>query len=119
MNDSTNLLILIGSPRKSGNCAFLTRAAADAARAQGASVEVVCLHDLDIGACEGCHVCRESVDAECILDDGMTALYPKLRAADAILARGVMPLLSHRNQATVRLARWQSMADPPAMLGNL
>ena len=45
-------------------------------------------------------------------------VYLNDRAADAILTRGVMPLLSHRNRSAVRLARWQSAADPPAMLGN-
>jgi multimeric flavodoxin WrbA len=79
----------------------LTKAAADDARAQGASAEVVFLHDLDIGACEGCHVCRESVDAECILEDGMTALYPKLRAADAILL--ATPIYSYDMTAQTKL----------------
>ena len=38
------------------------------------------------------------------------------RAAEAILDRGLMPLLSFLNQDTVRLARFQSIADPPSPL---
>ena len=34
------------------------------------------------------------------------------RAAERILEKGLMPLLSFRNQDTVRLARFQSLADP-------
>ncbi len=40
------------------------------------------------------------------------------RAAEAILARGVMPLLSHRDLNAVRLLRLQSIADPPAALAG-
>jgi type VI secretion system protein ImpC len=37
-------------------------------------------------------------------------------AAEAILARGVMPLLSYRNRNAARLLRWQSLAEPPQAL---
>jgi type VI secretion system protein ImpC len=40
------------------------------------------------------------------------------RAVDAILARGPMPLVSYRNRPTVRLVRFQSLADPPAALAG-
>jgi len=101
MSQPTSLLILIGSPRKNGNCALLANEAADAARAEGADPELVFLHDLHMQACEGCHVCRESVDAECILEDDMTALYPKLRAADAILL--ATPIYSYDMTAQTKL----------------
>lgn len=38
------------------------------------------------------------------------------RAAGAILDRGLMPLLSFKGRDTIRLARFQSLADPPARL---
>jgi multimeric flavodoxin WrbA len=101
MSDRTNLVILSGSPRKNGNCALLANQAADAARAGGAAVELVFLQDLDIRPCEGCHVCRESVDAECILEDDMRGLYPKLRAADAILLAS--PIYSYDMSAQTKL----------------
>jgi len=41
------------------------------------------------------------------------------RAADAILSRGIMPLLSYKNRGTVRVARFQSLADPPAALSGV
>lgn len=40
------------------------------------------------------------------------------RAGDAILQRGLMPLLSFRNRNMVRLVRFQSLADPPAALSG-
>ena len=40
------------------------------------------------------------------------------RAMLDILARGPMPLLGHRQRNVVRLARFQSLADPPAALAG-
>jgi type VI secretion system protein ImpC len=40
------------------------------------------------------------------------------RVAEAILDRGVMPLLSFKGRDTVRPARFQSLADPPARLAG-
>ena len=56
--------------------------------------------------------------------DGDTHLLPCAevymgeRAADAVLARGAMPLLSYRDRPAVRLARFESLADPPAALAG-
>jgi type VI secretion system protein ImpC len=38
------------------------------------------------------------------------------QAAEAIIEKGIMPLLSYKNQDRVRLARFQSLADPPTNL---
>ena len=40
------------------------------------------------------------------------------KAAEKILDKGIMPLLSFRNQDIIRLARFQSVADPPANLSG-
>ncbi|MRV71530.1 hypothetical protein GJ700_07310 [Duganella sp. FT92W] len=47
--------------------------------------------------------------AEMLLDES---------ARDALLRQGVMPLLSHKQRAAVRLARSQSIADPAAELSG-
>jgi len=101
MNHRTKLLVLVGSPRKDGNSASLAALAARAAASVGAVVETISLHDAGIGPCAGCGVCRASVDAECVLHDGMTPLYPKLRAADAILI--ATPIYSYDMTAQTKL----------------
>jgi type VI secretion system protein ImpC len=59
------------------------------------------------------------------VEDGESRLKPCAevllgqRAAEAVLARGVMPLLSHRNANAVRVMRFQSLAEPPAALAGL
>jgi type VI secretion system protein ImpC len=56
--------------------------------------------------------------------DGDVETYPSAevfwgqRAADAALARGLVPLLCSRQRNAVRLARLQSIADPPRALGS-
>ena len=56
--------------------------------------------------------------------EGDVEMYPTAevfwgqRAADAALARGLMPLLSARDRNAVRLVRLQSIADPPRALGG-
>jgi type VI secretion system protein ImpC len=40
------------------------------------------------------------------------------RAAESILEKGLMPVLSFRNQDTIRLARFQSLADPLTSLAG-
>lgn len=40
------------------------------------------------------------------------------RAADALLSRGLMPLLSHRDRNAVRVVRFQSIASPPSALAG-
>ncbi len=56
--------------------------------------------------------------------DGETQLQPCAevclteRAAESILSRGLMPLMSYKNRNAVRLIRWQSLADPAAALAG-
>jgi multimeric flavodoxin WrbA len=81
----TNVLIVKGSPRENGNSAALADQVAAGARAAGAQVETVYLHGLDIQPCDGCDFCQDAADAGCVIDDDMQTLYPKVRAADALV----------------------------------
>jgi multimeric flavodoxin WrbA len=81
----TNLLIVKASPRKNGNSAALADQVAAGAQEAGAQVESVYLHGMDISPCDACEACQVSADAECIVDDDMQFLYPKVCEADAIV----------------------------------
>ncbi len=59
------ILILNGSPRKTGVTATLLRIVADEARSAGVEVEWVDVNNLSIKPCIGCLKCRP--DKECIL----------------------------------------------------
>jgi len=82
---SKRIVIVKGSPRKNGNSAILAEQVAIGARAIGAKVESFDLHFMNIQPCDACDACQEQTDRDCIVEDDMTALYPQLRQADAIV----------------------------------
>jgi len=75
----------MGSPRRKGNSATLAESVADGARSVGGEVESYYLHDMNISPCDACDVCREETETDCIINDDMKDLYPKLREADALV----------------------------------
>ncbi|MGA2489643.1 MAG: flavodoxin family protein [Anaerolineales bacterium] len=46
-------------------------------------MESIYLHGLDIRPCDACDLCMEQ--GECVIDDDMRPLYPKLAAADVVI----------------------------------
>jgi multimeric flavodoxin WrbA len=80
---SKNILILKGSPREKGNSSVLADQVAAGAKSNGAKVESIYLHGLDIRACDACDLCEQGNG--CVINDDMQDLYPKIEAADAIV----------------------------------
>jgi len=75
-----------GSPRKYGNTFQALRIALEAARAEGAEVELIHLYDFDIKPCMGC--VSEDVRAcryPCPINDDMRKLYPKVIESDGMI----------------------------------
>ncbi len=99
-----NILILKGSPREKGNSAALAERAADGARQAGAQVESVYLHGLDIRPCDACDLCIEN--GECIIEDDMRGLYPKIAAVDAILLATPVYWFTYSAQLKLCIDRW-------------
>jgi multimeric flavodoxin WrbA len=79
------VLILNGSPRRHSNSTLLAERAAAGARAAGAGVETFFLHTMDIRPCDACDACQGMEEGECVIQDDMQILYPKLRRADALV----------------------------------
>lgn len=76
------VLGILGSPRLNGNSEMLLDAALNAAQEKGAEVEKLRLCELDFEACRECHGCDKT--GECIVEDDMQKIYPKLIEADRI-----------------------------------
>jgi multimeric flavodoxin WrbA len=76
------ILGLVGSPRKGSNTDLLVTKILDGA--SGHLTEKVYLYDLDIAACVDCRSCQKG-KFQCVIDDGMQRLYPKLEGADVIV----------------------------------
>ncbi len=99
-----NVLILKGSPRERGNSATLAEKAAEGARTAGAQVESIYLHGLDIRPCDACDLCLEQ--GECVIEDDMQPLYPKLAAAGAILLASPIYCFTFSAQLKLCIDRW-------------
>jgi multimeric flavodoxin WrbA len=105
------VLILKGSPREKGNSSLLADQVADGARAAGAEVESFCLHNMDIRPCDACDACQ-GTDADCIIEDDMQILYPKLRSADAIVVASPIYWFTMSAQTKLCIDRWYALEDP-------
>jgi multimeric flavodoxin WrbA len=77
------VLGIYGSPRKGGNTDTLLDEALRGAAEAGAEVSSVHCCDLDMIGCIECGGCDDT--GECILDDEMNEVYPKLLEADVII----------------------------------
>jgi NAD(P)H-dependent FMN reductase len=105
------VLILKGSPREKGNSSLLADQVAAGARAAGAEVESFHLHSMDIRPCDACDACQ-GTDADCIIEDDMQLLYPKLRSADAIVVASPIYWFTMSAQTKLCIDRWYALQDP-------
>lgn len=74
---------IVGSPRESGNTAFIVEQIASGMRDGGAEVTRHLLGNLTIGYCRGCRACEES--GRCVQRDDMDRVIADLLDADVVL----------------------------------
>lgn len=110
--DKRYILIVNGSPRKSGNSALLADHLAAGARAAGAEVESFALHNMDIRPCDACEACHETSPGICIIRDDMQALYPRLQRADAIVIASPIYWFSVNAQTKLFIDRCYALEAP-------
>lgn len=79
------VLILNGSPRRGGNSSVLADQVRKGVEEAGGEAEVVYLHGLDISPCDACDSCQGMDEIDCIVEDDMQTLYPKVYEAEAIV----------------------------------
>jgi len=75
---------IVGSPRKGGNCEFLTNHALKAIGEEGIETELISLAGLNIGHCTGCFACQKE-EHRCIVVDDAWPIYDKMLQADGII----------------------------------
>jgi multimeric flavodoxin WrbA len=106
------ILLVMGSPRKEGNSATLSKQVAAGAEATGAEVESFYLHGMNIQPCTACDACREERDKDCVIDDDMETLYPKLRQADALVIASPIYWFTVSAQTKLFMDRWYALGGP-------
>ena len=79
------IVILNGSPRKSGNTAALAKAFAQGAEGSGNTVTEFFLGGMDIHGCKGCFGGHSSRECPCVQKDDMDKIYPAVRDCDVVV----------------------------------
>jgi multimeric flavodoxin WrbA len=77
------ILGISGSPRKDGNTVAMLNEALNAAKAEGAEVELYSVAGKNIQPCEGCWSCIKT--GKCKINDDMHTLIDKILAADGLI----------------------------------
>lgn len=80
-----NIVILNGSPRKTGNTSALVQAFTEGAESAGNTVTAFFLGTMDIRGCKGCFGGRSSRECPCVQKDDMAKIYPAVRESDVVV----------------------------------
>lgn len=127
MREEKYVLGLAGSPRRQANSTILLDEVLKGAIEKGGKVEKIILNDYRIRPCQACGGCTET--GECIQNDDMEGLYPKLLTAGIIVlatpvyfysVSGVAKAFIDRTQALwIRKYRLKKMVPEPDGRGYL
>lgn len=82
---SKKIVILNGSPRKSGNTSALVKAFTEGAGSAGNTVTEFFLESMDIHGCKGCFGGHSSRACPCVQQDDMDKIYPAVRDCDVVV----------------------------------
>lgn len=107
-----SIVVVMGSPRKEGNSATLARQIIAGAEENGAQVESFYLHGMNIQPCHACYQCNEALEDDCVRDDDMQSLYPKLRQADAIVIASPIYFFTVSAQTKLFIDRCYALLGP-------
>ena len=101
------VLGIMGSPRIGGNTDLLLDKALDGVQSQGAEVEKILVNSLNINPCQECYHCLE--EGECVINDDMDDVYPKLLDADVIIVASPMFFYGIPSQLKALIDRCQAL----------
>ncbi|MCI8603053.1 MAG: flavodoxin family protein [Ruminiclostridium sp.] len=79
------IVILNGSPRKTGNTAALTAAFTKGAKGAGNTVTEFFLGEMKINGCKGCFGGGKNPESPCVQKDDMDRIYPIYKTADIVV----------------------------------
>ena len=101
------VLGIYGSPRKGGNTDILLDEALKGAAAEGAEVISIRCCELNLAGCLECSGCDNT--GECIQDDDMQLVYPKLLESDVIILASPIFFYGLTSQVKAVIDRCQAM----------
>ena len=81
----TKIVIVLGSPRMSGNSATCANIVGQTAQKRGATVKTFKLNKMSYRGCQGCERCKKSDDARCYIEDDLTEVLAEIEEADGLV----------------------------------
>ena len=108
-----NILILQGSPRKSGNTACMAEEFKKAAEAAGHKVTLVDVAHKKIAGCLACEYCHGKGNGACVQKDDMQEIYPLLAEAEVLVLAAPIYYFTMSAQIQAPLQRVYNMNKPP------
>ena len=82
---SKKIVILNGSPRKTGNTSALVKAFTKGAESAGNTVTEFFLDRMNINGCKGCFGGHSSRECPCVQKDDMAQIYPAVKESDVVV----------------------------------
>jgi multimeric flavodoxin WrbA len=110
------ILGLSCSPRENGNTVAMLNHALEAAKAEGAEVELYSVAGKEIRGCEGCWSCTKT--GKCKIKDDVPALFGKMLAADGIIIGTPVYFWGMTSQTKAIIDRTISLWSPGKNLAN-
>ncbi len=106
------ILVLNGSPRPSGNTAFLVDAFKKGAEEKSHQVTVVPVCQKKIAGCLACEYCHTKGNGSCIQKDDMSEVYPLLEEAEMIVLASPVYYHSFTGQLQCAINRIYALDKP-------
>ena len=110
-----NVLILQGSPRATGNTAWMAEEYKKAAEAAGHRVTLVNVARKKIAGCLACEFCHGKGNGTCIQKDDMQELYPLLAEAEVLVLASPVYYFTMSAQLQAPVQRIYNMNKPPKL----
>ncbi|MBQ9527012.1 MAG: flavodoxin family protein [Fretibacterium sp.] len=112
------IVILNGSPRRSGNTSELVKAFTEGAKSAGNTVTEFFLDGMDIHGCKGCFGGGKDHNSPCVQKDDMDKIYPAYKEADVVVLATPLYYWTISGQLKVAFDRLFAVAECDSNYAN-
>ena len=108
---SMEIVCVLGSPRKNGNSATISKRFCEKAEKMGANTQYYYLNELDFKGCQGCMSCKTKTDY-CVVEDELKGVLEAIAKADILVLASPVYFGTVTGQAKCFVDRTFSFAKP-------